>query len=562
MVRFRRIWLCLLPGVAAYRETVDELSRGRSQSTSDTFSQMLQRMQENPLQVYTTLKAAVDATNHSIIHFRKNPPAVADGMTAIQVNMWKCVEGFSDLVDPNFRSTQDFANAKTVWDTGFTDATALAQSSADAFQADGNLTAFADIIDLAINISQNSAAAAMPELAPQFQAYGDLMRGTADAWIHYVEGRTERALESVWVAFNSSIVTMVGQERASQPEFKQTMEDLDDVVTSLIRNLINVRKSHIESRICYRQTRVRRSMPPTLCDNHEDWDFDGRSRCYPKTWNGADCGHACIPTGAECSSFCPVNKRWCCRKNDPNGPSECQFARFTDHSFTDGTAEDYFQCVAPVMESLAQESAEERPQAVEKPAVKHDVAQSLMARRGFQVANAAVQVASRQVTLDGTLGWKCWIQFWRRSCQTQEDDEERNDDRTLWGTHLAHCDTSTNYTTRLNNLCYPECKEGWDVVLDNGTATPECQQRCQGERSHAGVLGVFDPLKYDVCSRTQTELESANFDMVKLLENTGEAILAAVRSLQARKFEADILVKTIDAFGKMGQQFLRPTCDW
>jgi len=561
--RASRLALCLALGAAANRVNDDSglLEELHGVSASDPWSNVLTKMQENPVQVYQTLKYVVDGTRGSIEYFNKKPPAVADGMSVIQVNMWSAVKTFSDIVDPAFSQSQQFKDAKVAWDKGFTESIPAAQEAADEFERDGNLTAFAEIVDVAVNTSQDVATIAFPTLKTQFEAYGTLMRGASSAWVHYLEGNTELAIESVWVAFNSSIVVMVGQERAAQPEFQKTMQDLDDVVTALISNLINIKKTKTESKICYVKQKNRRSIPPSVCHNDHDWDWDQRKTCHPKVDNGADCGHACLPTGIRCSTFCPAHKPYCCRSGESNQAPECNSATYVNHSYTNGTAEDYFQCVAPLLESLVQEQAVEEVEAKVAEVRKLDevdVAEGLVARR----AASLVQAAGREVTkLDSSLGWKCWVMFWMRSCRTSEDDKVV-DDRSRWGTHPAQCDQSTLYKHMIDGQCYPDCDPGYTVVKDGEKVTSECEQSCQSPFGKGGNLGAFEPLIYPVCANTSTHINEANLDITSLAVNTVTTVSAAITALTTKQMNAGILVKTIDAFGKLGAEFARPQCGW
>lgn len=562
--RTGRLLLCLSLAALANRINDEggllEDLHGVSISTSDQWKNVLKKMQEDPISVFRTLEYVVVGTRKSIEYFQKKPPAVEDGMAVIQVNMWAAIETFSDLVDPEFSKTQEFKDARTAWNQGFDDSVPKAQAAADKFEEDGNLTAFGEIIEIAVNTSQNVSTIAFPEMKTTFEAYGNLMRGAADCWTYYFEGQTEKALESVWVAFNSSIATLVGPERAAEPSFQNTMEDLDDVVTALTRNLVTIRQSKIESKICYKKTKVRRSIPPSVCRNNHDWDWDQRKTCFPHVDNGADCGDACVPTGANCRSFCPAHKPWCCKAGDPAGPEECKHAVFVNHSFTKGTAEDYFQCVSPVVESLVQEQAVESDMDTDAPSNLDtaDVAQGLIARRAASLA----QQAGRQVTkLDSSLGWKCWVMFWRRSCKETEDKVV--DDRSRWGTSPAECDLGTGYIHQINTLCYQDCDQGYTVVKDGEKPTPECVQTCQRPRNKEGVIGAFDPFKYEVCSNSTALINECNLDIASATANTVRSVTEAVLSLQQNKsLDTDILVKTINALGSLAKEFARPQCDW
>lgn len=352
--------------------------------------------------------------------------------------------------------------------------------------------------------------------------------------------------------------------------------------------MVDVKKAKINSRICYKQTYTRPHVAPSVCADHENWDWDQRSTCYPKVHNGADCGHACVPAGAQCDSFCPPHKNWCCRAGDPNGPKECRYSTFVNHSYTNGTAEDYYQCVAPVRLSLAQESAEEEEELEAKSPVSDEaparqleaVTSGLVARRA---AGALVQTGSRKMArLDDAIRWKCWLTFWtRRSCRKQ--DPRFEDNRPKWGTHQAYCSDDClqqgqeciMHDVRLNNKCHPRCKDGYEAVIQtipNATdpeakgeerETAECKQVCRGTYFADGIIGIWDPFKYEVCATAEPWILDANTEMAGIAANTVQEVTKAVTALTTRKkVEVNSLVRIINLFGDMAENFARPNCDF
>lgn len=541
---------------------VSDIAVSHNSSDGNYLERLLTRMQADPINVFLTLKAAVDGVNASVVAFTAQPPQYAEGFAQIRLQMWGVIDL---LAEPDFKETQQWTDMQQAWNDGFQNLPDLAQAAVDRFQQDGDLVAFKEIVDLAINTSQTVAISAFPILNTTFEAYGSLMRGVSDAWVDYTNGDTEVALDKVWVAFSSSISVMVGPDRAASPEFQQTMTDLDTVVTNLLRNIVEFKKAKIESTICYRQQQVRSSRNPSLCENNQDWDYDGKEHCFPRPHNGQDCESTCQGNlTARCPLFCPSSKPFCCKKDDAAGPQHCSSAVYVDHDFANGTASDYYQCVSEVIETLAEIKADIRPQVHhEKPllAKSADMKGSLVARR------SAVSL-HRSTKLDKSVRFKsfCWLLFWKRSCQS--GNEGPGDGRSMWGTHPARCDASSTHPSRIGGLCYGSCSQfgRWipviDEDLDPPTETAECQQDCLSPFGKDGVFGQ-DPLTWNVCSNTTAAITDANNKIMDLAKNTIGAVNEAVQAINAQRgIDVNLINKIVNAFSDLASHFNRPQCDF
>lgn len=577
---FRRLAFllaCLLLGAAAIRRETGRLAATpqRANRTTvalaeqsptpapDYFQRLLARMKADPITVAITLQAAVRGVGSAVDAFKASPPEYEEGFAQIRLQMWEVIEW---LAEEDFKSTQQYADAHKAWEAGFRALPDLTKDAVDRFQRDGDLIAFKEVVDTAVNTSEAIAAASFPALSTTFEAYGSLMRGVSSAWVSYADGDTEVAIDTVWTAFNTSIRIMVGPDRAADASFQEVMQSLDSVVSTLLTNIVEFKKAKIESNICYRQMQMRSSRNPTFCDNNQDWDYDGQSTCYPKPHNGADCSDSCRHHLSGSCPFCPVSKPWCCKSRSADTSPGCEFADYVDHSYTYGTAADYHQCVSPGFPALAEVGADQKPRVLaEKPSVLEDKPVVLM------IADEKEQLVAKQeaALLQGRSGgktnssahWSCWMFFWRRACHIASA-QPPGGGRSLFGSHPARCDAASDHALRIGDLCYSSCPQQYSPVIDEGEETPECQQQCRSPLGKEGEFGQ-SMLTWSVCANTTSLITDANRQILLLTRNTISTVREAVSAISQRKgIDVSLINRLIDAFGSLAAHFNRPQCNF
>jgi len=263
---------------------------------------------------------------------------------------------------------------------------------------------------------------------------------------------------------------------------------------------------------------------------------------------------------APCPSFCPEARSWCCRAADATAAEECVDADYVNHSFAAGSAEDYFQCVAPTAVAVVVPP-------VGGPAVEGDGAATVAPAAALLSATSqeagavvvAVQQQQRRTRRWGLCHWFFWLARCRAGVRSRTDDAGAP-----YGSHPAMCNESSAFITLIDGLCYADCKAGWSIKLDEeGNTTTECQHDCHDPFGIEGLFGQ-PPATWSVCTNSTAALDAANWDILHVTKNSITAVQAAVEAIENRAngLDTSVLVHTIRAFGEFAVHFNRPSCKW